>query len=147
MTHGPFASHTFRNGRAGTYHELPLLCRSSIIIAVFSAPRSLAMSTLNVASKANQATTLPALLVAHYAKECDQSVSIDIKIEDVDTLKSGDKTPIELAQGSSSFTCGCKEVIDELIKTYPFLQAKNENTVSAIIDKREGKKTGKLTLK
>ena len=93
------------------------------------------MSTLNVASKANQATTLPALLVAHYAKECEHSVSIDIKIEDVDTLKSGDKASIELAQGSSSSTYGCKEVIDELINTYPFLQAKNENIVSAITDK------------
>ena len=93
------------------------------------------MSTLNVASKANQATTLPALLVVHYAKQCDQSVSIDIKIEDVDTLKSSEKAYVELAQGSGSSTCGCKEVIDELMNTYPFLQAKNEKTVSAITEK------------
>ena len=93
------------------------------------------MSTLNVASKANQATTLPALLVVHYIKECDPSVSIDIKIEDVDTLKSGDKASIELAQGSSSSIYGCKEIIDELLNTYSFLQAKNENTVSATTDK------------
>ena len=134
MTHGPSAIELEPKSRAAFF------CSESSSVGELTAPRTLAMSTLNVASKANQATTLPALLVVHYAKECDQSVSIDVKIEDIDTLKSGEKASIELAQGSSSSTYGCKEVIDELMTTYRILQAKNEKTVSAITEKRTGLK-------
>lgn len=92
------------------------------------------MSTLNIASKANQASTLPALLVAHYAKECDQSISIGFKVEDVDSLEIGDKATIELVQESGTSTFGCDTVIDKLISAYPFLQDKNENIVSLVVD-------------
>lgn len=92
------------------------------------------MLTLNIASKANQASTLPAILVAHYAQECDRSLSIKVNYEDVDTLKSTDKATVEFTRGDSTTIYGCKEVIGELMSTHSSLQAKNENTVSAIFE-------------
>ena len=88
------------------------------------------MSILNIATKANQASTLPAILVAHYV---DQKGSIKVNYEDVHTLKSDDKVSIELIQENSASTYGCGQVIDELISTHPPLQSKIENTVSAYI--------------
>lgn len=87
------------------------------------------MATLNVASKANQATTFPALLVAHYAKEADPNSSINVNFEEVDTLKSGDSATVEIVVGSGTSTYGSEEVIDVLIQTYPFLQGRNETLV------------------
>ena len=83
------------------------------------------MATLNVASKANQATTFPALLVAHYAKEADPNSSININFEEVDTLKAQDKATVEVILGSGTSTYGSEKVIDVLVKAYPFLQGKN----------------------
>ncbi len=91
----------------------------------------LEMTTLNIASKANQATTLPALLVANYAKESDSKASINVHFQDVDILKSGNKTSVELVQGNSSPTYGCDNVINELLSTFSLLQAKHADLVCA----------------
>lgn len=88
------------------------------------------MSTLNVASKANQAATLPAVLVAQYAKECDPNASVNIKFEEVETLKSGDESSVELIVGSGTSVYGFEQVVRGLIETFPYLQGKNENVVS-----------------
>lgn len=87
------------------------------------------MATLKVASKANQATTFPALLVAHYAKEADPNTSININFEEVDTLKARDNATVEIVVGSGTSAYGSEKVIDVLIETYPFLQGKNEASV------------------
>lgn len=88
------------------------------------------MSTLNVASKADQAATLPAVLVAQYAKECDPNASINIKFEEVETLKSGDGANVELIIGSGTSIYGFEQVIRRLIETFPYLQGKNDKAVS-----------------
>ena len=87
------------------------------------------MTTLNIASKANQASTLPALLIATYVNESDSNATININIEDVDILKSSDKASVELVQGSSASKYGCENVISELLSTYSFLQGKHMDLV------------------
>ena len=83
------------------------------------------MATLNVASKANQATIFPALLVAHYAKEADPNSSINVNFEEVDTLKARDSNTVEIVVGSGTSTYGSEKVIDVLVEAFPFLQGKN----------------------
>lgn len=87
------------------------------------------MSTLNIASKANQATTLPAVLVAQYAKESDPKVSVNVNFEEVEALKIGQQAAVELVVGSGTSTYGSEQVINGLIQLYPFLQGKNEGLV------------------
>ena len=88
------------------------------------------MATLNIASKANQAKFLPALLIAAYATESEPNASIRIKFQEIDTLKSGDETAAELILGSDSPIYDSEKIITKLVETYPFLQGKNESLVS-----------------
>ena len=89
------------------------------------------MATLSIASKANQATTFPALLIAHYAKEADPKSSIDVKFEEVDTLKAGDNATVEIVVGSGTSTYGSEKVINGLVEAYPFLQGKHDALVGS----------------
>lgn len=90
------------------------------------------MTTLNIASKASQATTLPVLLVASYANESDPNASITVKFNEVDTLKSGDGASVELILGNDSPTYGSEKVIEDILVAYPFLQGKHENLVGQL---------------
>jgi len=90
------------------------------------------MKTLNIASKANQAGTLPALLIANYVNQCDSNAAIEIHFEDIDSLKSDDKSSVELVQGNSASTDGCESVINELLSTFSFLQGNHADLVSAL---------------
>lgn len=87
------------------------------------------MATLNIASKANQATTFPALLVAHYAKEADPNSSINVNFEEVDTLKAQENATVEITVGTGTSAYGSEKVIDVLVEAYPFLQGKNDTNV------------------
>ncbi len=87
------------------------------------------MSTINIASKANQAITLPAVLVAQYAKESDPNTSITLNFEEIEALNSGDHAAVELVVGSGTSTYGFEQVISGLIQIYPFLQGKTEKAV------------------
>ena len=87
------------------------------------------MTTLNIASKANQATTIPALLVAQYAKEADPNASININFEEVEALKAGEKAAVELIIRNGTPSYGSEHVISELISAYPFLQGKHMDSV------------------
>ena len=87
------------------------------------------MAALTIASKANQATTFPALLVAHNAKEADSKASITVNFEEVDTLKAENKPTVEIVVGSGTSTYGSEKVIEVLIEAYPFLQGKNSPLV------------------
>lgn len=89
----------------------------------------LAMATLNIASKANQATTFPALLVAHYAKEVDPNSSINVNFEEVDTLKAQENATVEITVGTGTPAYGSEKVIGVLVEAYPFLQGKNDTFV------------------
>ena len=88
------------------------------------------MAALKIATKANQASTLPALLVANYTRTCDQNVSLKVTFEDTESLRSGDNAPVELTIGNSVPTLGCEKAIHEFNSAYPFLLGKNENIVS-----------------
>ena len=89
------------------------------------------MATLNIASKANQATTFPALMVAHYAKEADPNSSINVNFEEAETLKAGDSATVEFMVGSGTSKYGCENVIDGLVEAYPFLQGKHDTVVGS----------------
>ena len=89
------------------------------------------MTTLNIASKANQATTVPALLVAQYAKEADSNASININFEEIEDLKGGHKATVELAIGDAGSSYGSENVIEKLLGAYPILQTKNVDLVCA----------------
>lgn len=88
------------------------------------------MTTLNVASKANQATTLPAVLIAYYIQESDPNAAVNVHFEEVESLASGDKAAVELLAGDGTTTNGTEQVIRNFLKTYHFLQAKHEKPVS-----------------
>ena len=89
------------------------------------------MATLNIASKANQATIFPALLVAHYAKEADPNSSINVNFEEVDTLKAGGDATVEIVVGSETSKHGSEKVIDGLVEAYPSLQGKYDALVGS----------------
>lgn len=89
------------------------------------------MATLKVASKANQATIFPALLIALYAKEANPNSSITVNFEEVDTLKVGDNATVEIVVRSGTSTYGCEEVIDRLMEAYPCLQSNDDALVGS----------------
>lgn len=89
------------------------------------------MATLNIASKANQAKSVPALLVAARVNNLDPNASINIKFQDADTLESGGGEAVELIVGTESQVYGSEKVITSLIQAYPVLQGKDEGLVSS----------------
>lgn len=86
------------------------------------------MATITIASKANQAITLPVLLVASFANESDQNTSINIKFEEVDSLGSSD-APVELSVGGNAPVHSQEQTISTLIESYPFLGERHGNDV------------------
>ena len=91
----------------------------------------LEMATLNIASKANQATTFPALLVAHYANEADPNSSVKVNFEEVDSLQTEDNSAVEFVVGSGTSTYGSEKVINGLVEIYPFLRGKHDASVGS----------------
>ena len=87
------------------------------------------MATLTVACNANQATTLPTLLVASYAKLSDPNASINITFEDVETLHAGDGAVIELALTKNSPVYGTDKIIGKFLEIHSSLQVKHGNLV------------------
>lgn len=87
------------------------------------------MAKLRIASRANQATTFPALLVASYVKESSRDSSVDIIFEEIESLKSEHEAATELLLGSATSVYGSENSIEKLVDVFPFLQSKNENLV------------------
>ncbi|MCJ1275927.1 hypothetical protein MMC21_003732 [Puttea exsequens] len=88
------------------------------------------MATLNIASRANQASTFPALLIAHHAKALDPNAATRVKFEDVDSLESANKAAIELVVDTGSAYYGSEKVIKGLVDAYTCLQSKNDGLVT-----------------
>ena len=88
------------------------------------------MTSLTIASKANQAITLPIVVIAQYAIDTGSKAAIDIKYEEVDTLSSGDKAIVEVEVGSEPSKYGFKPVIESLSAANPFLQGENNHLVN-----------------
>lgn len=87
------------------------------------------MATLTVACNANQATTLPAVLVASYAKFSDPNASINITFQDVETLQAGDGVALELVFTKESPVYGTDQIIEKLLEIHFSLHVKHENLV------------------
>lgn len=87
------------------------------------------MAKLTVACSANQATTLPAVLVASYAKFSDPNASINITFQDVESLHAGDEVALELVFTKESPIYGTDQIIEKLLETYSSLNVKHENLV------------------
>lgn len=86
------------------------------------------MATIIIASKANQAVTLPVLLVASFANESDQNTLITIKFEEADGLGSSD-APVELCVGDKAPIHTQEQTINTLVESYPFLGKRHGNDV------------------
>ena len=96
------------------------------------------MASLHIASKANQATSIPALLVATLANHKDPHASITINFQDAETLKSGGKEAVELVPKSGASIHGSETVVSYLAKSYSRVsvdpspaQKERENHVSS----------------
>ena len=87
------------------------------------------MAALRIATKANQATSIPALLVATHVNQTDSNAPIDIKFEEVDSLKSGTETSVEFVVVKNAPWCGSQEVLNGLTAMYPVLFGKHETPV------------------
>lgn len=87
------------------------------------------MATLTVACNANQATTLPAVLVASYAKFSDPDASINITFQDVETLHAGDGVALELVFTKESPVYGTDQIIGKLLEIHFSTHVKHENLV------------------
>jgi glutamyl-tRNA synthetase len=87
------------------------------------------MATLNIASKANQATSLPSLLVATRVNHLDPKANITINVHDTETVKSGSGEAAELTLETTSPVYSTDDVVATLLKTYPFLQGTHEDLV------------------
>ncbi|KAL9119259.1 MAG: hypothetical protein Q9187_004183 [Circinaria calcarea] len=87
------------------------------------------MATLNIASKANQATFLPALLIATHANETDPNASINIQYHEVDGFQSGNAAAVELILGTDSPVHGSEKAANKLLEEYPLILGKSEALV------------------
>ena len=76
------------------------------------------MATLSIATQANQAITLPALLVATYAGMENSQRGLTIHLEDAAALKSGKDVVVELAEENSSKQTGAEAVISSICEGY-----------------------------
>jgi glycerol-3-phosphate dehydrogenase len=75
------------------------------------------MASLEVSEKANQASTLAALLVAAYVNHVDPNAQITIKVEDKDT------EPVYRATGKEVVS-GAGNIVTSLTENHTQLQAK-----------------------
>lgn len=90
------------------------------------------MAEIKIASKANQATTLPTLLIASYVKELDSKASINVNFEEVDALKVEDKASVELQLRNGVSTFGSEQANYKLVEAFPSIQRKNDSLVSSL---------------
>ena len=87
------------------------------------------MSTLKIASKANQAATFPALLVASFARELDPNANILIEFAESDSLDNANKAITGLTSSSGQKAVGPKEVLSKLLEDQPLLHGQDKTHV------------------
>lgn len=87
------------------------------------------MAALTIASKANQAITLPALLIAEYTKASDPNAKIDIQFEDVEFLQNAEKSGLNLKISGRSSVHQSTQFIRELMRSFTFWRGKNDDVV------------------
>ena len=89
----------------------------------------MAHSRLLVAYRANQALTLPVLLIATSINKAGHSPAVDIIHEDSPLLKEGDKAIVQYIGGNGTPVFGTVNAIKGLLSDFPFLKAKDEKAV------------------
>ncbi|KAL8641045.1 MAG: hypothetical protein Q9228_002096 [Teloschistes exilis] len=93
------------------------------------------MASLTVASKANQASTLPVLLVAQYAKEKDPNASIEIVFSDVEELLEAKEAVVIFKSASAPGEPLYRDIVHTVMHEYPNLQGKHDSIVREWIDR------------
>ena len=93
------------------------------------------MASFTIASKANQAETLPALLVAEYAKRSDPNAKINIGFKDVESLDPAKNSGLELNIAGESPVENSGDVIHSLLHNSNLGQGKGESSVQEWIDR------------
>ena len=88
------------------------------------------MATLTIASKANQAASVPALLVAAWLNELDPNASVRVDFQDAEALKHRRSDAVELRLGAEGPIYGSENVIDSLLHSFSCLQGRDESLVS-----------------
>ena len=86
---------------------------------------------LRIATRANQALTLPALLVATFVNESNSEPVIIVGYEDAESLSSTDKAAaVEYVHKGTSPATGYNEVVKALVEEFPVvLRAKDTTAV------------------
>lgn len=85
---------------------------------------------LTLASQANQAELLPVLLVATSVNAARPTPVIAINYENTALLHEGEKAIVQFTGASGSPVYGTEKAIQELRANFPFLNSKDEKTVS-----------------
>ena len=87
------------------------------------------MASIIIASRANQTTTLPVLLVAHFINENRSKNQVEISLEDVNVLNKESEATVSLTSGSGSSTVGSEQVLNELHDSSELTQGDNGKKV------------------
>ena len=87
------------------------------------------MATLKIASKANQATTFPSLLVASLIKEFDPKTRFSVQFEDDGVLRSRGDEVVGLTLGDDESIYGLEKVLDKLLYSHSVLGSKDNDLV------------------
>ena len=87
------------------------------------------MAALIIASKANQATTLPTLLIAARLNETDPNAKINIKFEEADSLQNEGGATLKLITGTSAPILGAEGINARLVSNYGSLHEEPEDLV------------------
>ena len=74
------------------------------------------MATLRVASKANQAVTLPVVLVAMYAQNVNPKATIEVTYEDADKLPGEGTFVVDYKSASGPTISGEELVLEKLLE-------------------------------
>ena len=85
---------------------------------------------LTLASQANQAELLPVLLVATSVNAARPSPVIVINYENTALLHEGEKAVVQFTGASGTPVYGTEKAIQDLRANFPFLNSKDEKTVS-----------------
>ncbi|KAL8866208.1 MAG: hypothetical protein Q9174_006436, partial [Haloplaca sp. 1 TL-2023] len=87
------------------------------------------MASLTIASKANQAVTLPPLLLASYANESNPNAKVNIAFEDVEKLQQED-APFALTKANAGSSDPIiKDLTQVLMHTFKALKGKDDDLI------------------
>lgn len=93
----------------------------------------MSQSRLVLATRANQAALLPALVLATSINVGRVSQEVVIAYEDTAVLHEGENAIVQFTGASGKSVFGAEQVVQELIASYPYLHGKEEKLVNAAV--------------